>query len=247
MAAAAIAFPVRVSDCSIGWMTNSTTGECYPKLCGKWSCHVCGPRNVRRLAARLQAEALKFNRFITLTLTGEAAPTRATLRRMSAGWRKVRRVLARDYGLSDFFWVHEKQSRNGPRVHKHLVVRSEYIHQRKLSRLAAECGLGSVCWIEKIHGQLGMRSYLGKYLLKQNETLWPLHTRRVQHSLAREPRRTDDVWLFEPKPRSVWRRRPEPEPGLPEEYETGIPERRDPEFEFSRPPPAALASPVRPF
>lgn len=204
-----------LADCTIGWLVNTRTGECIAKPCGKWACSTCGPRNVRRLAARFRREGKRYNRFITLTLVGKFESTREALRVMSRGWRKLYFRLKREYGLLDFTWVHERGALHD-RVHKHLVVNNpRFIPQRRLSRLAAECGLGRVVDVRAIKGEWGPRSYLTKYLVKSSARGdWPLHARRVQHSLSREPRRTEDRWIFQPRPRVPWLRRIEESPVL---------------------------------
>jgi hypothetical protein len=181
-------------------MVNTGTGQAIPKLCGKWSCRFCGPRNVRRLAARFRREARKYNRFITLTLDGEGSPTRKNLRRMAAGWRKLYYTLKRDYGLTDYTWVHEQGSKHG-RLNKHLVVNSQDVAQLKLSRLALRAGLGRVIDIRKIKGKLGMRSYLTKYLVKDaTGKIWPRYARRVQHNFGSERKQAkEDRWIFQHK------------------------------------------------
>jgi hypothetical protein len=102
-----------------------------------------------------------------------------------------------------------------------------------------ECGLGKVCDIRAIKGELGMRSYLTKYLVKHTtRAQWPRYQRRVQHSVRKEPRERQEpgVWLFEPKPKIVPLKRPDPPFHLAEELELGECERRDPLLPWSRPP-----------
>ena len=217
MSAAAFTLGQPLSDCRIGWMVNRLTGECIAKGCGKWSCVECGPRNVRRLAARFRREMKLYNRFITLTLSGAVDRTRATFQRMRAGWRQLYFWLKREFALLDYAWVHEFSPKNG-RLHKHLVVRSDYVPQKLLSAMAQRFGLGKVVHIRRIKQKLGMRSYLSKYLVKDAQGVWPRYQRHVQHTLSPELRSSPPgVWTFEPNPRSPWRRRPEIEPTLPEE------------------------------
>ena len=125
---------------------------------------------------------------------------------MREGCRKLSRIPHRDpkHQLSDYFWVYERESWSGPRPHKHLAVRSNYILQAVLSRLAGRnAALGRACDIRAIRGDFVVRSYLTKYLVNATARgQRPRYQRRVHYSVRPEPHEHQElgVWLFQPNP-----------------------------------------------
>ena len=207
--------------CQVGFLAHLTKRTFLRVGCGKWSCPLCGPRKVRRFRRRI--EARRWQRLVTLTQPADVGePTREHVRAQARAWARLRHELRRRYGLSDYVWVREQarawarlrhdlrrlyglsdyvwvreQAPATRRLHLHLLIRSGYIPQRALSRLAARAGFGAVCDIRRVRGR-GGPAYVSKYLAKDAASArWPRYTRRAQTSV-RDSRcqASDSGWRF---------------------------------------------------
>src|SRR5277367_2469848 len=165
--------------------------------CRRWQCPACGPRRVRAYQRRMAQ--VPYNRFITLTMKGVMPWTRETLRTLSRSWARLRRVLARKYGLSHFTRVVERHKSGSPNLH--VAAASAYIPQKVLRILAEQSGFGRVCDIRAILNQR-ILGYVTKYLTKTTATGEPgfhgiPYGRRIQTSVAPVPKdRLGDSWSF---------------------------------------------------
>lgn len=149
-------------------------------------------------------------------MPGRAVATSENIRALSRGFRLLYFRLKREFGLDSYVWVREKGEING-QLHQHWAIRSSYIPQRRLSSLCRDVGLGSVVDIRAIKSKVELRSYLGKYLVKQGGSVWPRHTRVLQFSSPLSRERSDETWMFVPRARAPWLRRPDTARTLGEE------------------------------
>ena len=182
-------------QCQVGFLAHLTERRFLRVGCGRWTCALCGPRKVVRFRRRI--EARRWQRMVTLTQPADVgAPTRDHVRAQAQAWARLRHELRRRYGLSDYVWVRE-QAPSTRRLHLHLLIRSGYVPQRHLSRLAARAGFGPVCDIRRVRGR-GGPAYVSKYLAKDAASArWPRYTRRAQTSV-RDSRcqAHDSGWRF---------------------------------------------------
>ena len=181
--------------CQVGFLAHLTKRTFLRVGCGRWTCALCGPRKVIRFRRRIQAR--RWQRMVTLTQPADVgAPTREHVREQARAWARLRHDLRRLYGLSDYVWVRE-QAPATRRLHLHLLIRSGYIPQRALSRLAARAGFGAVCDIRRVRGR-GGPAYVSKYLAKDAASArWPRYTRRAQTSVRDNGcQAPDSGWRF---------------------------------------------------
>jgi hypothetical protein len=181
--------------CQVGFLAHLTARKFLRVGCGRWTCPLCGPRKVVRFRRRI--EARRWQRMVTLTQPADVgAPTREHVRLQARAWARLRHDLRRRYGLSDYVWVRE-QAPSTRRLHLHLLIRSGYVPQRQLSRLAARAGFGAVCDIRRVRGR-GGPAYVAKYLAKDAAVArWPRYTRRAQTSVRDNRCQGDDNgWRF---------------------------------------------------
>jgi len=83
------------------------------------------------------------------------------------------------------------------RLHVHVLADVDYVPQRVLSKLAADCGFGPVCDIRAVQGTRRVVRYLGKYLFKAAGAALPRYWRRVQSNCAMLARRVETTeWMF---------------------------------------------------
>jgi hypothetical protein len=177
-------------SCQVGYAVDRATGEVARVGCNAWRCDRCGPRKVRRMRERMAKGG--YNKLITLTMKPEEGDAWrqdeqpdgrlkfGNLRRQSASWRKLYKILKRDYQLSAYTWVRELSFTG--RLHLHAVVRCAYLPQRRLSALCRGVGFGPVVDIRKIKNK-GAINYVSKYLSKGASSAWPRYQRRIQTSV----------------------------------------------------------------
>jgi len=191
--------------CQVGYFTNASTGEVVPARCGAWACPECGPRKVRRFAARVR-RARGWSYFITLTLEGAAAPDCETIRYINRCWRTFKRWLQRNACVKNWVWVNEVSPRG--RLHKHAMVACSRFDYSRARDAVVRAGFGSVCDFQRVRGAVRVASYIAKYLSKTlPRGAWPRYARRCQTSVPEA--RPEDVWLFKPKrlqPRITWQK-----------------------------------------
>ena len=135
--------------------------------CRSWGCEGCSECRQRQLIAQVcQGEP---NRFLTLTKVRTQGETAATAAKALAhGWRKIRRILIDRIGIKslEFLAVFEAHQSGWP--HLHIAVRSTYIDQRLLSRLADEIMGSPIVHIRQIDSTARAARYIGKYISKSN-------------------------------------------------------------------------------
>ena len=135
--------------------------------CRSWTCEGCAECRQRQLIAEVCNG--QPNRFLTLTKIRVAGETPATAaKKLADGWRKIRRRLIEVYHLKtlEFIAVFEKHVSGWP--HLHIAVRSAYIDQRVLSKLADDIMKSPIVHIRKINSTTHAARYIAKYITKDN-------------------------------------------------------------------------------
>lgn len=122
----------------------------------------------------------------TFTLEGDGSPTKDNIKAINAHWRVFKRWLERNVGLEAFTWVNEQGGLNG-RLHKHALVKCNFISYRRARRAVSRAGFGRVCDFSPIKTARGARFYVSKYLAKSLPVKWPRYSRRCQTSCPKAP------------------------------------------------------------
>ena len=203
----------------VGVFVNTTTGEIIPARCKKWSCKTCGPRRARRFIARV-SRAPHYSYFVTLTAPRDFPEYLASahVRRVNASWRSWLQWLKREVGVRDVSWVLERGTRTG-HLHRHALIstRKSFSYSRARAALVRS-GHGAVCDFKPIRlSQSGRAArYMGKYMAKgePEKFTFPRYARRSQTTVPDLKSACQDVYLFEGRPDSPWRRRAEPKSPL---------------------------------
>jgi hypothetical protein len=188
-----------VTACQVGWVRPYDRLDWRPVTCGKWSCTTCGVTRARRwrAALRRKLEGYEFPRlkFITLTLDGDVSDLDAARQRVARAWSRLSQILRKSYHRGWYVWVREISPIG--RLHVHVLVDVDYVPQRVLSALAADCGFGPVCDVRAVQGTRRVVRYLGKYLFKAAGQWLPRYWRRVQSNCAMLARRAKTTeWMF---------------------------------------------------
>jgi len=188
-----------VAACQVGWVRPYDRLDWRPVTCGKWSCGTCGLTRARRwrTALRRKLEGYVYPRlkFLTLTLDGDVSDLDAARQRIARAWSRLSQLLRARYNRGWYTWVREISP--GGRVHLHVLVDVDYVPQRVLSRLAADCGFGPVCDIRALDGARRVVKYVSKYLFKSAGQWLPRYWRRVQSNCAMLERRAKTTeWVF---------------------------------------------------
>lgn len=149
----------------------------FPLTCGRWDCPArsCGGLN-RAGAALLYAEGVRLAfdrgdrvRFITLTAPGKGM----SIADIYAGWNRMLGTLRATGEVREYAGVVELQDRGAP--HFHVLATGDFIHYRRLSRLARGTRpgvagrFGKVAWIEEVEparsaGEVALAGYFSKDL-----------------------------------------------------------------------------------
>jgi len=163
--------------------TASHKGVRSPIPCGSWECPFCGPKNLKRLKARVYngnistdivgAGGRYCQKFLTLTCPGvdyrdSHSPLEA-YDEMQASYHKLMRALQKRLGKFYYLKVAEKHKDGFP--HFHILLCGRAIKSKLVKKYIDELwcekyGMGYT-WIEVIkHGLKAGVSYLTKYLTK---------------------------------------------------------------------------------
>ena len=132
--------------------------------CRRWSCSRCGPFKTWQLC--MDIDRAKPTRLITLTTAHHGE--RTTREVFDASRRKISELakrLRRDGHGFEYCRVLEQHKSGYP--HYHLVVRSGYIDQQKISRYWSDLTDAFIVDIRKINPHRKVARYIAKYLTKQ--------------------------------------------------------------------------------
>lgn len=178
--------------------------------CKRWGCRYCGER--KTVAFGFRVSDAQPNRLITLTIATKSwsSPREA----FDGTKRMVTRLaikLRRDHGEFEYFKVLEVTKKGWP--HYHLIVRSSYIPQPKISNEWNRLTGAHIVDVRKIKKPSDVYFYIVKYLSKQKYIPWT--DRRVSWSkhffqdkeFDRGPGlKLDHVGMIDEHPRSVLRK-----------------------------------------
>lgn len=179
--------------CQVGFFTSLNTGEMFVARCKRWACAECGPRRVRRFVKRIAPAAWRY--MVTLTVLGDdGVPHADNIKKLNHRWRSFSRWLKRNYGLHNYVWVNERGELHG-RLHKHVLVESDYIEYGEAQEAAKRDGLGKVNF-RPVESQRKARWYVSKYLSKSLDgKQWPKCSRRCQTTVPAE--KSDEKFMFQ--------------------------------------------------
>ncbi len=158
-------------------------GDCWGVLrvnCKKWTCPVCGPKNVRKLRKAIisAAEGKGLNRFLTLTLD----PSKYegdSLEYINNCWVKLRVYLSRKYGQKISFIKILEFQKNG-QAHFHILI-DRYIPIGWIKKSWEAVGGGEI--IKLLYVDIHrVAHYLSKYLTKELLFSVPFGKRRYTTS-----------------------------------------------------------------
>ena len=140
--------------------------EIRPLPCGCWSCPDCERRNKKRI--RRMMEDGKPDRLVTITaraITGE--DPEIALDRLYRVWAQfAREERKRHPSLRlEYLLVPELTKRGWP--HLHILVRSNFIAQKRLSDYMLENLGAPVVDVRAVRSLKGVAKYVGKYLTKR--------------------------------------------------------------------------------
>lgn len=145
--------------------------------CKRWGCRHCGERKVSHFAWRCMDAAP--NRLVTLTIsTSLWESPRAAYDGTKRMVTQLAVRLRRKFGEFEYFKVLEVTKKGWP--HYHLIVRSEYIPQRRISGVWAELTGATIVDVRQLKKQNDVYFYVMKYLTKQKYIPWT--NRRVSWS-----------------------------------------------------------------
>jgi hypothetical protein len=148
--------------------------------CKSWNCSRCGPLRAKRYkyAIRSVAEAMRLQRFLTLTLDPkkiEGDP----IRYLNDAFAKLRVYLQREFGVAPrYIRILEFQENGNP--HFHILI-DRYIDLEWIRRAWVAVGGGFMVDIRLVDVHRVSR-YLSKYLTKELLMSAPLRCRRVTTS-----------------------------------------------------------------
>lgn len=168
----------------------------FPLRCRRWDCPSCAPRQKRRFLKALSLTHV--DALLTLTCNPQHyANPDAAFRHMSRQlpnlMKRLRRQLPRA-GLQ-YVVIWESTKRGWP--HAHVLLRGPYLPQRLVSHIWDSLAFSRIIDIRRVHRPEDVRSYVGKYLVKQPAV--PPGYRRFRSS--------EDFWQTEPPNRH---HRPDP-------------------------------------
>lgn len=163
--------------------TATHKGVRAPIACGSWECEFCGPKNLKRLKARIYngnistdyvgAGGRYCQKFLTLTCPGvfyrsQNSPDQA-YEEMQDNYHKLIRALKKRLGEFYCLRVNEKHKDGFPHFHILLcgqAIKSKLVKQYIDELWCEKYGMGYT-WIEVIkHGLRAGVSYITKYLTK---------------------------------------------------------------------------------
>lgn len=131
--------------------------------CNSWSCKECAAVKSRKIAIKSRKAFEKDRvRFMTLTAKTGQSITQMLIS-LKESWNRLRTELTRNGKKLKYFWCLEAGEKNH-RPHLHVLI-DRYIPQRRLSRLAARCGFGSIADIRAVKDS-SVFNYVTKYLSK---------------------------------------------------------------------------------
>lgn len=163
--------------------TGNHKGVRAPIACGKWECKFCGPKNLKKLRARIYngnisndivgAGGRYCQKFLTLTCPGEVYRSSNTpaeaYEEMQNSYHKLMRALKKRLGDFYYLKVAEKHKDGYPHFHILLcgrAIKSKLVKDYIDQLWCKKYGMGYT-WIEVIkHGLKAGVSYLSKYLTK---------------------------------------------------------------------------------
>jgi hypothetical protein len=165
--------------------------------CKCWACPYCGPKKAKRYrcAVRENAQRLKLNRFLTLTLDPskiEGDPVRY----LRGVFNEFRVYLRRKFGVApQYIAVLEFQKSGNPHLH---ILLDRYIERNWIAQTWSAIGGGRIVDIRFVDiGRIS--NYVSKYLTKELLLSAPLGSRRVTTSrgiqLLEKPKKTHH-WEF---------------------------------------------------
>lgn len=159
--------------------------------CKRWGCSFCGPCKVRKLAT--VAMGAKPTTLITLTVaTAMHENPRAAYESTRRKLPTLSRTIRRNVKEFEYMRVLEVTKKGWP--HYHLVARTGYIPQRKLSAWWKELTGAPIVDIRKIGKRENAYWYVVKYLSKQEYIPWT--NRRV--TMSKNFKRKEEKEEFEP-------------------------------------------------
>jgi len=163
--------PTRCPNAPGGVMWDLRSGVAFKLSCGRWSCSACG--HLKRQGAELrfrrgmELAAARGERVRFMTLTDGSGDL--DMAALYAAWNRLAARLRRADLLQEYAAVVEAQASG--RLHLHVLMTGQFIAQRRLSRMAAECGFGRIADIREMDsGKAGVAAsarYMVKYLAKQ--------------------------------------------------------------------------------
>jgi len=109
------------------------------------------------------------NRFLTLTVNprvGKDPEDRALL--LANAWRVAVKRLRREHGRDAIEYLAVFEATKNGEPHLHILLRSPYIEQRRLSAIMAELIESPIVDIRRIKGVRAAVNYVAKYITKAN-------------------------------------------------------------------------------
>jgi len=133
--------------------------------CRSWSCPVCNTRRRKRLMH--EAAKGRPNKLLTITAApGQFNTKHEAARALSLGWRRCRQQLKRHHGhlQIEAMAIFEEHKSGWP--HLHILVRSNFIPQKWLSKYFGDRIGSPVVDIRKIRSSKMAINYVAKYIGK---------------------------------------------------------------------------------
>lgn len=133
--------------------------------CRSWGCDHCRPERRKQLMALAASGAP--TRFLTLTVNPSYGSNPASRRSaLSAAWKAAVKRLRREYGTHNIEYLAVTEATKAGEPHLHILMRSPYIPQAKLSKIMADLIDAPIVYIERIRGARQVVRYVAKYLTK---------------------------------------------------------------------------------
>lgn len=194
-----------------GFLRQRSTGEYYPAPCRDWrECEVCARAYGKALSERW-SRVKGLLAFVVLTMppgVRERWNEKAAVDQMMAAWHRLYERLCRRFDRRPKAMHFKEHAGQWGGLHLNVLWDFDWIDQAELAEMAAECGMGSICWIsairadsskELVHGRAGSSPAV-RYSMKEgfrvrayarktgNQTKagddWPRWTRRWSASRA---------------------------------------------------------------
>lgn len=131
--------------------------------CNSWGCPDCAKVKAHKVAVKSRKGFENCRvRFVTLTAR-KGLNISQMLKSLKEAWNRLRTELTRNGKKLKYFWCLEAGEKNH-RPHLHILI-DRYIPQKRLSRLAARSGFGSIVDIRAVKDS-SVFNYVTKYLSK---------------------------------------------------------------------------------